>query len=637
MELTAKEFLDSIEENFKSSSKTYASTLIMKMLTSRYDGRSGIREHIMNMCDMAAKLKAFDMSISDGFLVHFIMTSLPAQYSPFKISYNTQKGTWSISDLISYCVEEEERQKAEKMKDMVNFVGFGDGKNQSESGSSKQGKKKFKSAKNNAPKLKVQNNAPTGLVCKFCKSPKHMQKHCAGFKEWLQKKGNDVVSFVDESFLADFSSNTWWIDSGATVHISNSLQVFPSMRTIRRGERSLRVADGTEVEVEGIGNIALELNSGFNLQLDDVLYVPSLKRNLISVSALDDSGHVSIFGSNKCIIKFNNIRVGLASRQGKLYMLSLDDNPVMNVYDNSHKRKRFDETLLKLWHYRLGHISKGRMERLIKEEILPPLVFSDSEQCIDCIKGKFTKTIKKGATRSTGLLEIIHTDICGPVPVTSVDGFDSFITFTDDFSRYGHIYPIRDRSESLDKFKIYKAEVENQHDIKIKVVRSDRGGEYYGRHAQFGQIPGPFAKYLEENGIIAQYSTPGEPQQNGVAERRNRTLMDMVRSMLSYSNLPVELWMEALKTAAHILNKVPTKSVPKTPYELWTGRKPSLKYLHVWGCPAEAKLFNPQLKKLDAKTVSCHFIGYPDKSKGYRFYCPDCFTKFVETNHAVFL
>ena len=88
VELTAKEFLDSIEENFKSSSKTYASTLIMKMLTSRYDGQSGIREHIMNMCDMAAKLKAFDMSISDGFLVHFIMTSLPAQYSPFKISYN---------------------------------------------------------------------------------------------------------------------------------------------------------------------------------------------------------------------------------------------------------------------------------------------------------------------------------------------------------------------------------------------------------------------------------------------------------------------------------------------------------------------------------------------------------------------
>ena len=103
---------------------------------------------------------------------------------------------------------------------------------------------------------------------------------------------------------------------------------------------------------------------------------------------------------------------------------------------------------------------------------------------------------------------------------------------------------------------------------------------------------------------------PGESQQNGVAERRNRTLLDMVRSMLSYSNLPVELWMEALKTATHILNRVPSKSVPKTPYELWFGKKPMLNYLRVWGCPAKAKLFNPQQKKLDDKTVSCYFIGY---------------------------
>ena len=95
--------------------------------------------------------------------------------------------------------------------------------------------------------------------------------------------------------------------------------------------------------------------------------------------------------------------------------------------------------------------------------------------------------------------------------------------------------------------------------------------------------------------------------------------------------------MEALKTAVHILNRVPSKSVPKTPYELWTGRKPSLRHLRVWGCPAEAKVFNPNIGKLDPKTVSCHFIGYPDRSKGYRFYCLNNYTKFVEIRHVVFL
>jgi transposase InsO family protein len=95
---------------------------------------------------------------------------------------------------------------------------------------------------------------------------------------------------------------------------------------------------------------------------------------------------------------------------------------------------------------------------------------------------------------------------------------------------------------------------------------------------------GLFVRFLRENGIVAQYSTPGEPQQNGVAERHNITLMDMVRSMLSYSNLPLGLWMEALKTAIHILDSVPSKSVTKTPYELWIGRKPTLNYFHIWGC-----------------------------------------------------
>jgi hypothetical protein len=130
---------------------------------------------------------------------------------------------------------------------------------------------------------------------------------------------------------------------------------------------------------------------------------------------------------------------------------------------------------------------------------------------------------------------------------------------------------------------------------------------------------------------------PNEPQQNEVAERCNRTLMDMVRSMLNYSTLLISLWMEALKTIIHILNRVPSKSVSKTPYELWTGHKPSLNYIRVWGCPAETKIFNPNAGKLEPKTVSCHFIGYLEKYKGFRFYCPDRHTKYVEMRHDIFL
>jgi hypothetical protein len=129
----------------------------------------------------------------------------------------------------------------------------------------------------------------------------------------------------------------------------------------------------------------------------------------------------------------------------------------------------------------------------------------------------------------------------------------------------------------------------------------------------------------------------GTPQQNGVAKRRNHTLMDMVRSMLSNSSLPISLWMEALKTAVYLLNRVPSKAIPKTPFELWTGRKPSLRHLHVWGCLVEARIYNPHERKLNFKTISSYFIGYPAKSKVYRFYYPTHSTKIVETGNARFL
>lgn len=138
----------------------------------------------------------------------------------------------------------------------------------------------------------------------------------------------------------------------------------------------------------------------------------------------------------------------------------------------------------------------------------------------------------------------------------------------------------------MDAFKVFKAEVENQCGKQIKIVRSNWGGEYYGRYTKSGQAPGPFAKFLQEHGIAAQYTMPGSPNQNGVAERRNRTLLNMVRSMLSNSNLPKSLWNEALKTAVYILNWVPSKIVPKTPFELFKGWKPSLRHMRVWGCPS---------------------------------------------------
>ena len=162
--------------------------------------------------------------------------------------------------------------------------------------------------------------------------------------------------------------------------------------------------------------------------------------------------------------------------------------------------------------------------------------------------------------RATDLLEIIHTDICDPMNVEARGGYRYFLTFTDDLRRYGYIYLMKHKSETFEKFKEFQSEVENHRNKKIKFLRSDCGGEYLSYE---------FGLHLKQSGIVLQLTPPGTPQRNGVSERRNHTLLDMARSMMSLIGLPLSFWGYALETAAFMLNRAPSKSVETTSYELW--------------------------------------------------------------------
>ncbi|KAK8652311.1 hypothetical protein V6N13_061332 [Hibiscus sabdariffa] len=168
---------------------------------------------------------------------------------------------------------------------------------------------------------------------------------------------------------------------------------------------------------------------------------------------------------------------------------------------------------------------------------------------------------------------------------------------------------MRYKSEALEKFKEFRNEVQNQHGKSIKALRSDRGGEYLSHE---------FDELLKECGIVSQLTPPGTPQWNEVSERRNRTLLDMVRSMMSHSDLSISFWGHALETAAFTLNHVPSKSVQKTPHEMWTGKRPSISFMKIWGCKAYVK--HQMSTKLETKSHKCTFVGYPKETKGYYFY-----------------
>ncbi|KAL0463140.1 UNVERIFIED_CONTAM: transposon Ty1-A Gag-Pol polyprotein [Sesamum latifolium] len=238
-----------------------------------------------------------------------------------------------------------------------------------------------------------------------------------------------------------------------------------------------------------------------------------------------------------------------------------------------HKRKVDDHENAQIWHARLGHISKDRIRRLVDTKSLEIDDLDHLPTCESCLKGKMTKKPFVGQSAiAKGLLDLVHTDVCGPLSIPARGGFSYFITFTDDHSRL---------------------EVENQTSRKIKALRSDRGGEY---------LSGEFIDYLKENGILSQWTPPGTPQLNGVAERRNRTLLDT--------------------------------SIPQTPYEIWHGKPASYKYLRVWGSPAYVKRLVGD--KLNSRSSLYRFIGYPKETAGYYFYDPAEQKVFISRN-VVFL
>lgn len=642
----AKTFMASVGERYAISGKAEAGQLMDSFINMRYDGSSGVRQHIMQMMTIANKLSDLKCPLADKFIIHHAISSLPSKFDVLKTSYNIQSEEWDINTLISVCVQEEERMN-HLSSGSVNFLSQPNHKSGKNGYFKNKGKKPFFKQGNNkkgGPSNMASSSKPNfkkkGLKCWFCNGIGHKKSNCHAFKNSIQSEtqGKPYALVCFESNMVDIPLNSWWLDSGASIHVSNSLQGFKTKRKPSEVEVNLFVGNGNRVNVQFIGLVELRLESGFILQLRDTLYVPSMRRNLISVSKLDDCGFSFSFNKGLCLLSYNSKSVGKAHKHDGLYNLELDSNIYnsLHVQNIGYKRPLLKDTSLSLWHGRLGHISKDRINRLIKDELLPPLDISNFDECVDCIRGKFTRKNRKGSNRSRELLEIIHTDICGPLR-TTLCGNKYFITFIDDYSRFGYVYLMNEKSLSLEKFKIFKTEVENQCGTKIKIVRSDRGGEYYGRHGETGQYMGPFAKYLEECGIISQYTMPGTPEQNGVAERRNRTLMDMVRSMMSHSKLPDFLWGEALKAAMYILNRVPSKVVPKTPFELFKGWKPSLNHLRTWGCAAEVKIYDPTASKLSPKTTRCYFIGYPNNAKGYRFYCPTRGTKIIEAINAKFL
>lgn len=468
------------------------------------------------------------------------------------------------------------------------------------------------------------------ITCYNCRKTGHLARDCRAKKDGNYRRSSVKQKRDYDAFLMFLNNveikDSWILDSGCTHHVCRRRDWFTNFREMD-SEVINTAADpskqnGATLRAKGIGDIFLKTsvaNVERGIVLRDVYYVPNVRKNLMSVSQIERKGKELLIKDGKVRIRNAKTKgvICEAYRQNDLYMLKVEIDK--NVPENAVKEiNTLKVDNAELWHRRFCHVNDNTIRKLADTNRVIGLdnARMDNFTCEACCISKATKNACKRlkSRQSKGICELIHSDLCGPMPVKSIGESRYFLTFTDDFSRSVTVMCIKSKEEVKDRVREYITRIERESDKRVKRFRTDNGLEFCNRELStfFGSV-----------GIKHERSNVETPQMNGVAERINRTLLDLTRSMLKSAQLPQKFWAEAVTTAAYIRNRVCHSSIEdQVPFTVWTGRTPSVRHLKVYGCLAYARLPDQGRRKLDDRAVECIFIGYANQTKGYRLWCP---------------
>jgi hypothetical protein len=397
----------------------------------------------------------------------------------------------------------------------------------------------------------------------------------------------------------------WIADSGATSHMSTQCQWF---KTFEPHVVPIRIANNTIVYSKGIGSIVMEpLDESMDpVCLSRVLYVPALQNNLFAVLHLVTSHRfqVKIEGTEMLFLR-NGTCILTATIYNKTAWLNVR---TPNTPESALRGKDVQDR--SLWHQHLGHIGKDLLEQAIKGNVADSLIIDNDAplllHCEPCIVGRHHANPfpKKASHHATRLLQRIHSDV-HMIPVPTSLGYRYWVTFIDDWSRYGWTYLLKHKSDVFKAFKAFKAFVELQYSVSIECLHNDKGGEYIGHI---------WDAYFAETGICCEHTMEGMLQQGGVAECRNCTLEEHVVAMLNSARLPTQFWGKALYTYSRLLNMIPSAAIPArtTPFKMANKRKPDYSTLCVFGCRAWAHVRCKKRRSLEPHAKPCVFLGIPD-------------------------
>lgn len=415
----------------------------------------------------------------------------------------------------------------------------------------------------------------------------------------------------------------WIVDSGCSNHMTGDEEKLLSVSEYKGG-RVVVTANNSKLPISHIGKTLITPRFGNQqVELPNVYHVPGMRKNLMSVSQLTASGNYVVFGPRDVKVYRSLQPTSDPIMQGQ----KLESVYVMSAEAAYVDRTRRNETA-DLWHARLGHVSYHRLKVMMKRSMLkglPQLDIREDIICAGCQYGKAHQLpYEDSEFKSKMPLELVHSDVFGPVKQASVSGMKYMITFIDDFSRFVWVDFMKEKSEAFDKFKLFKELVESETSQKIKCLRTDNGGEY---------TSDIFKRFLKENQIRRQLTCPSTPQQNGVAERKNRHLAEICRSMLHAKNVPPKFWSECMKTVAHVINKLPQPKLGfVSPYEKLLDLKPTVSHFRVFGCVCYVFVPDHLRSKFDKKAVRCIFLGYDNQRKGWRCCDPTTDKCYVSRN-----
>ena len=429
----------------------------------------------------------------------------------------------------------------------------------------------------------------------------------------------------------------WCPDTGATSHMTFHREWFidytPKVIPIQ-------LADNTTIYSAGTGSIQLlpiiDGSPSNPVILTNVLHVPAIKSNLLSVVFLTVARDY-VVRLEKKTMTFSQRGVVLftATVKPDLGLAFLDGTTALGSKIRERAQIASSAVLSpELLHRRLCHLSYSKIDQLIKGGLVTGVTVHGNMPtdavCEPCLAGKQHRQPfpKQSSTRMTEPLSLVHSDLHGPLPVQTFSHCRYWISFIDDYSRFAHVFLLKNKSEALAAFKRYKALVENQLGCSIKALRDDKGGEYVSH--EFDQL-------TWEAGISRQRTAPGTPQQNGVAERFNRTSEERITAMLADAGLPLQFWGEAMNAYMEVHNVCPTSAVPDTtPHQRFLKVLPDISHLRRFGSPAFVHVPKKERKHLQSHTRKCIMLGYQPGTKAWRFW-DQAQRKVIVSRDAVFI